>query len=309
MNTELDQADAIARAQHGDRRAFDELYGAHAPALRGFIRPRVAHDQDADDVSQQTWIRVWEKLSTYDPSRASFHTFVRYWAGIMLLRHYDALKRRRGVEALVTELCSRFPDLAKEQDMAAVIERLTRRTIEPPEPDAPVEVYAELLRMTFAGASPPHQLIAFGFSKVSGWTPRKIAAELSDVPLRDLAGRLETAYLEQSKLPAAVLEPGFAPLRAGLGRRFDDAVHDPKTLSTYPHLHERPVGNTTLRDYYTGDDPAANITQWWHAVQRRVRAEVRRQEAGPLFERLREVQGRAARNPSRARMDQGGRDG
>ena len=75
------------------------------------------------------------------------------------------------------------------------------------------DVYDDLLSLTFATASPPHQLIAFGFAKAAEWKPRQIAAELSDVPLRALESRLEHTYLEQSELDDGRVVPAFAPLR------------------------------------------------------------------------------------------------
>jgi hypothetical protein len=163
-----------------------------------------------------------------------------------------------------------------------------------PDDTIPAEVYDELLTVTFATASPPHQLIVFGFTKAADLKPRQIAADLSNVPLRVLAERLEQTYCEQSDLPDARIRPAFEPLRDGLERRFDEVVRDPTTLATYPNLHAQTVGETTLTDYYTGE-PTANLTQWWHAVKRRVIADLQRRQDGPLAELLRQSQRLAQR--------------
>jgi hypothetical protein len=166
--------------------------------------------------------------------------------------------------------------------------------VEPPEDPVGAEVYDELLSLTFATNSPPHQLIAFGFAKAAEWKPRQIAAELSNVPLRALETRLEHSYLEHSDLEDARVLPAFEPLRNRLELRFDEAVRDPTTLATYPGLHAQIVGETTLSDYYTGE-PTADVTQWWYAVKRRVLAEVQRRETGPLADLLRQAQRQSSR--------------
>jgi hypothetical protein len=138
-------------------------------------------------------------------------------------------------------------------------------------------------------------LIAFGFVKAADWRPRQIAAELSDVPLQALEARLEQTYLDQSDLPEGRVRPAFALLRDNLDLRFDEVVRDATTLATYPALHGRVVGETTLADYYTGE-PTADVTQWWYAVKRRVLAEVQRRSTGPLADLLRQAQRSSAKS-------------
>src|SRR5205823_8548845 len=133
---------------------------------------RLANDVDAQDVVQETWLQVWQKLPTYDPDRASFATFVKYWASVLLLRAYDRRDRRRGVEVLVRDLVRHNPDLTEEEGVGDILDRLTTPAAPSVDPEQLTDMYAELLRATFASASPPHQLIAFGFIKALGWPPR-----------------------------------------------------------------------------------------------------------------------------------------
>jgi RNA polymerase sigma factor (sigma-70 family) len=254
----------VRRACAGDREAFDRLHAQYERAIVGFVRVRLTDDDLVQDLTQEIWLQVWQKLSTYDPSRASFVAFVKYWAGVMLLRAYERRDRRRAVEVLVPEHTERqAPESSETSSLAAV--------------------YHELLAATFSSSSPPHQLVAFGFIKCLGWTPRRVATELSDASLEQCQQRLEQEYLDQSQLPDAEVGPAFEPLRRHLQLLFADVVSDPRTQSTYPALMQKVTGETVLREYYTGDDPAADLTQWWYAVYRRVRGEVQRRADGPLF--------------------------
>jgi RNA polymerase sigma-70 factor (ECF subfamily) len=53
----------------GDRAAFRHLYDRHRPAVHGYLR-RLLHDPArVEDVLQETFVRVYTRLGTYDPKR------------------------------------------------------------------------------------------------------------------------------------------------------------------------------------------------------------------------------------------------
>jgi DNA-directed RNA polymerase specialized sigma24 family protein len=293
----------VARALAGDQTAFEELQARADRVVRGTIRMRVGRYEGegrffldhalVDDLVQAAWLNIWQKLDTYDPSRARFVTFAAHWADLMVRRYRDT-PTGRGREILLGGMLSGSGHDGDDSDVDR-LDRLAQRdsVMELPEDPVGPEVYDDLLSLTFATNSPPHQLIAFGFAKAVEWRPRQIAAELSTVPLRTLESRLEQSYLERSDLEDDRVLPAFEPLRNRLGLRFDEAVRDPTTLATYPGLHGRIVGETTLSDYYTGE-PTADVTQWWYAVKRRVLAEVQRRDSGPLADLLRQAQRQSA---------------
>jgi DNA-directed RNA polymerase specialized sigma24 family protein len=312
METGPDDAALVARALAGERDAFDALKATAEGAVKGTIRMQIGRRDEhgrhvvdhalVGDLVQTTWLQVWEKLSTYDPQVGRFVHFARYWARIMVRRYRDT-PLGQGRERPLGDLIGGADD--GEESHADRLDRLAQRggSTEPADDPVTADVYDDLLSLTFATASPPHQLIAFGFAKAVEWRPRQIAAELSDVPLRALVSRLEHSYLEQSELDDGRVVPAFAPLRTRLEQRFDQAVRDPTTLATYPGLHARIVGETTLSDYYTGE-PTADLTQWWYAVKRRVLAEIQRRDTGPLVDLLRQAQRQSRRSASRRSVGQ-----
>jgi len=314
----------IQRAEKGDRAAFNELHARYQKEIYGFIRARTNNEADAKDIAQETWIEAWKRMKAYDPTRGTFRAFVKYWASIMLLRYYDARGQEHKVYTLFSELAHRFPNLEKEHSLEDIVERLR---VKDAKSQIPQEAFRELLCKTFGGSSPPHQLIVFGFSKLVSLesgppeTPpltagarirstdraeaQRIVAELSDIPLRDLAARLEERYVEESQLPQSVVRRCFKPLHEAMNRRFCEVVTDPNTRRIYPHLRDRIVGDTTLRDYYRGN-PKDNITQWWYAVQRRVLRAVKRQPSEVLSDLLQgKSQRRAARKGQNHRISLG----
>jgi hypothetical protein len=293
-----EDAALVARALAGDQVAFAELEARTAKALYGFIRSRVGHvDQDTgkfianyqivDDLVQKTWIDLLPRLASYDPSRALFATFATKQADFIVKRYRASAKR----DNVLTSLEAGARGKSDPSGNTRFDPPTTPGGTGYPAPEDPVDVdvYDELVALIFATDSPPHQLIAFGFVKGLKWKPSRVAAELSDIALRALEPRFEVEYLEQSEIPPERITPSFARLRASLDLRFADAVSDPVTLKTYPALHDRIVGETTLADYYR-KDPSADITQWWYAVTRRVIAEIDPRGTGPLAELLRQTQ-------------------
>lgn len=240
------ERDLIQRVRRGDGTAFDELWGAYQRAVWGFVRVRVAGDDDTAEVVQEAAILVWEKVATYD-ERWSFFTFARYWAGVQILRHYAARKRWQQRHLLVAELSRLGPAGGVEGSGWSPEPVVAPADL--PAAAASAEEYGRLLDLTFAGGGEPHQLVSFGFNKlIGGWRPQRIVAELSDLPLQFLVARLERAYQEESRLPAGRVNRSFAPLR--------------ETVAG-------PVGLTRLREYY-GRDAAANVADWSYRVGRRV---------------------------------------
>ena len=58
-----------ARARAGNRASFDELVVRFRPRLVAFLARRVASPADAEDVAQETFLRAFDHLDRYDPSR------------------------------------------------------------------------------------------------------------------------------------------------------------------------------------------------------------------------------------------------
>lgn len=109
----------IARVQRGqDRAAFRELYGRHAASLLLFIKRRYGLDQQrAEDVIQETFLKVFRFLGRFDPARGVF----RSWCWGIAKNCAIDLLRRQDKELLFE------PDLlARERDRAQdFVESLT----------------------------------------------------------------------------------------------------------------------------------------------------------------------------------------
>lgn len=57
------------RARDGSRASFDEIVVRLRPRLVAFLARRVADPDDAEDVAQETFLRAYDHLASYDPAR------------------------------------------------------------------------------------------------------------------------------------------------------------------------------------------------------------------------------------------------
>ena len=57
-------ADCVQQAANGDVRAFEELYSIHLPRVHSLVR-RMTGGRDADELTQDIFVRVWQKLGSF----------------------------------------------------------------------------------------------------------------------------------------------------------------------------------------------------------------------------------------------------
>lgn len=80
------------RAQGGGRPpTLEGIYDEYAPTVLGYLINVLRDRGVAEDVHQQVFLEVWQRVSTYDPERASVLTWVMT---IARSRAVDELRRR-----------------------------------------------------------------------------------------------------------------------------------------------------------------------------------------------------------------------
>jgi RNA polymerase sigma-70 factor, ECF subfamily len=98
LNENLTAADAegadAALAASGDGRAFERLYRLHVPRIHSLVRRMVDGDQ-ADDITQDIFVRAWEKLSTFR-GEAAFGTWLHRLAVNVILARRQTIGIERG---------------------------------------------------------------------------------------------------------------------------------------------------------------------------------------------------------------------
>lgn len=85
--------DDVALAAQGDAQAFERLYRAHLPRVHGLVR-RMAGPKDADEITQDIFVRVWQKLGTFRGD-AAFTTWLHRLAVNVIIERFRSAATRR----------------------------------------------------------------------------------------------------------------------------------------------------------------------------------------------------------------------
>jgi RNA polymerase sigma-70 factor, ECF subfamily len=94
---EMNDASDVEAAIKGDEPAFSALVDRHAPACLRYATRMLGNREDAEDVTQETFIRVHRALARYDASM-SFRTWVM---SILINRCRTAMQQKRRRDARV----------------------------------------------------------------------------------------------------------------------------------------------------------------------------------------------------------------
>ena len=87
--------DYVANAAAGDVSAFEHLYRTHLPRVHSLVR-RMSGGRDADELTQDVFVRVWQKLSSFRGDSA-FSTWLHRLAVNVVIERFrqDATRRQR----------------------------------------------------------------------------------------------------------------------------------------------------------------------------------------------------------------------
>lgn len=113
MLLSIDQT-LIEQLRRGDRAAFAAVIERHQRAIYGYLRARLLQNSDADDMTQEVFLRFYLAQARFDSS-----ALVRPWllgiARNLLREHVKATKRRK--EVAWTELCLELESVLPPEEL------------------------------------------------------------------------------------------------------------------------------------------------------------------------------------------------
>ena len=96
---EMPEQEAIARAQRGDARAFERLYQLHGPRVYALCLRMVGNTAEAEDLTQESFLMVLRKISTFRGESAFSTWLYRITVNIVLMRR----RRKTSLETPLEE--------------------------------------------------------------------------------------------------------------------------------------------------------------------------------------------------------------
>ncbi len=106
----------VARAAGGDVRAYERLYRAHVARVHGLARRMAGNDQ-ADELTQEIFVRAWQKLWSFR-GEAAFGTWLHRVAVNVILARRAAAAGERARRLGGSELLETLPDGPRSPDLA-----------------------------------------------------------------------------------------------------------------------------------------------------------------------------------------------
>jgi RNA polymerase sigma-70 factor (ECF subfamily) len=72
----LADAELVARISHHDREAFTCLLNRHVDAMHRYVYRLTGSPHDAEELTQETFLRVWQKASSYKSNQGKVSTWL-----------------------------------------------------------------------------------------------------------------------------------------------------------------------------------------------------------------------------------------
>jgi RNA polymerase sigma-70 factor (TIGR02952 family) len=125
-----DEADLVRRAREGDTRAFGMLYEYYLDPIYRYIYYRIGSHPDAEDLTEQVFIKAWEALPRYQERGYRLSSWLYRIAHNIVIDHRRRDRAREEVElteesAGLAELPTPQEQLIQAETMAEVVRAMT----------------------------------------------------------------------------------------------------------------------------------------------------------------------------------------
>lgn len=120
----VDEQVLVKQAVGGDGDAFGELYERHLDAIYRYLYFRVGDEAQAEDMTEEVFVRAWEALPSYKPGQ---HPFTSWLYRIAHNLHVDSQRKRAPLPVSDLDMDRKLDDeplpeemVAHQQDMASL---------------------------------------------------------------------------------------------------------------------------------------------------------------------------------------------
>ncbi len=166
----MEVKEIIDRLKKRDEKALSYLYDNYAAALNGIILRILLSEKVSEEVLQQTFLKVWDKIDQYDESKATLFTWMSQIArnsaiDIKRLKSYQNLQNTESFDL----------DAHNHQDIRSNMAHIDAKTL--------------------IGKLDEKHRVVIDYVYLRGYTQSQAAEELQ-IPLGTIKTRLRNAILE-----------------------------------------------------------------------------------------------------------------
>lgn len=95
------EKEIVSLLKHGDKKAISILYENYSDALYGVIKKIIRDDDTAQDVLQESFVKIWRYSKKYDSSKAKLFTWLYRIAYNTAIDKVRSLKNKDGIEVQI----------------------------------------------------------------------------------------------------------------------------------------------------------------------------------------------------------------
>ncbi len=121
----------IARIRKHDQEAFSCLLHRHLNAVHGYLFRLTGSRADADDLAQETFLRVWQKAATFKPGRVKLATWLHRIAHNLCIDEFR--KQRKRADVVLEDIADTTADQATRHARSETLEHLNKELMALPE--------------------------------------------------------------------------------------------------------------------------------------------------------------------------------
>ncbi len=108
MTTRCTEEILVLQLHQGNKEAFQHLYISYRRALLGVITTIVGHSGEAEDLLQDTYVKVWQRFRYYDAGQGGLFNWM---FNIARNTAIDAVRRRKSVQFTSYTELDIFPEI------------------------------------------------------------------------------------------------------------------------------------------------------------------------------------------------------
>jgi RNA polymerase sigma-70 factor (ECF subfamily) len=116
---------AIARAQAGNMQALNFLYLRHADEILRFVKSLVRDHHEAEDITQNVFIKLMRVIGKYEPREVPFSAWIRKVARNVALDHLRARRTTLFEDIQVADGKCMLASRERSRDLCEALNRLT----------------------------------------------------------------------------------------------------------------------------------------------------------------------------------------
>ena len=175
MSNKSELSELVAQLKEGDRKAFSVIYDRYHKALYGICIQILSRPESAEDALQKSFVKIWKKAKSYDPSKGRFYTWMLNITRNTAIDLFRSEKRKQSIQdgELNVHLLESLKSTQINTDTIDVRDRLHK--LDPK--------YREVIRLSYLG----------------GYTQKEIS-EILEMPLGTVKTRMRTALLQLRKV-------------------------------------------------------------------------------------------------------------